>query len=80
VAKKLLIYSHGDLQALSEPASFRYMRYCSRRASTPSVLGAIVMQISVFFCGEFLPLANKKKGLTNLTKEILRVFFLIAIS
>jgi hypothetical protein len=66
VGKKLLIYSHSDLQAFSEPASFCY-----------SALLAIVMQISFFFCGEFSPLGNKKKrGLTNLTKEILKVFFL----
>jgi hypothetical protein len=33
VAKKLLIYSHSELQAISEPASFRRMRYCSWRAA-----------------------------------------------
>jgi len=28
-----------------------------------------------FFCGEFLPLGEKKKGLGNLTKEILEFVF-----
>jgi hypothetical protein len=28
-----------------------------------------------FFCGEFLPLDDKRKGLVNLIKEILRILF-----
>jgi hypothetical protein len=71
VGKKLLIYSHSDLQAFSEPASFSYLRYCSQCAASNCNAD---QQFS--FCGEFSPLRNKQKGLKNLTKEILRVSFL----
>jgi hypothetical protein len=34
----------------------------------------------MFFCGKFLPLGDRKKGLENLTKEILGFKKKIAIS
>jgi hypothetical protein len=68
VAKKLLIYSQSDLQAFSEPASFGHMRYCLRRSASNCNAE------QRFFLWRISPLANKKKGMTNLKNEILRVF------
>jgi hypothetical protein len=38
-------------------------------------VGCAMVVINGFFCGKFSALGDKKKGLVNLTKEILGIFF-----